>query len=286
MNVQVAVLCDAATDDNGKLNLLGAFIFCAASFITRSVGIALAGGLALGLVWEFRKELIGLIRKNRIVVIILVIIVVGVAIFSRQLGLDHYTGVFTKQFAEGVGFADLLKWHFTEWTEIGLNTSIVKWVPYLPPVLAQAGVIILGIAFFSIAMYIIFFRKNTIPFIVKAYLCLYTILMFTWPFYDPRFCVPVLPLLIAAVVQVPVSSRRPLLIRGVAYCFIAFYVLLGIVSIGYITYTSLNKPLFARTQANGVYRNEYETVFFGKPQSDTAKKIDPVIVHVLERYNK
>ena len=25
MNVQVAVLCDAATDDNGKLNLLGAF---------------------------------------------------------------------------------------------------------------------------------------------------------------------------------------------------------------------------------------------------------------------
>ena len=25
MNVQVAVLCDAATDDNGKLNILGAF---------------------------------------------------------------------------------------------------------------------------------------------------------------------------------------------------------------------------------------------------------------------
>jgi hypothetical protein len=25
MNVQVAVLCDAATDDNGKMNLLGAF---------------------------------------------------------------------------------------------------------------------------------------------------------------------------------------------------------------------------------------------------------------------
>ena len=25
MNIQVAVLCDAATDDNGKMNLLGAF---------------------------------------------------------------------------------------------------------------------------------------------------------------------------------------------------------------------------------------------------------------------
>ena len=25
MNIQTAVLCDAATDDNGKLNLLGAF---------------------------------------------------------------------------------------------------------------------------------------------------------------------------------------------------------------------------------------------------------------------
>jgi hypothetical protein len=35
MNVQVAVLCDAATDDNGKMNLLGAFDTIYAAAVAR-----------------------------------------------------------------------------------------------------------------------------------------------------------------------------------------------------------------------------------------------------------
>jgi hypothetical protein len=69
------------------------------------------------------------------------------------------------------------------------------------------------------------------------------------------------------------------------YLLVIIYAGFGILSVGYITYTSLNKRIFSRTQANGAYRNEYETYFFGKPQSDTATHIDQAALHVIERYN-
>ena len=60
---------------------------------------------------------------------------------------------------------------------------------------------------------------------------------------------------------------------------------MGVLSVGFLTYTSLSKEKLAKTQANGVYRNEYETYFFGKPLSDTAKKIDTGILSLLKRHN-
>jgi hypothetical protein len=52
-----------------------------------------------------------------------------------------------------------------------------------------------------------------------------------------------------------------------------------------MVYSSFNKEFLAHNQAKGAYRNEYETHFFGKPQSDTARKIDTVALRVLEKYD-
>jgi hypothetical protein len=263
--------------------LLPSLIFCAAAFLTRTVGITLVGAIALGLIWEYRKQLILLIKSNRIIVGVLIAIMIGVSIFSKQLGLTHYTSVFSKQFQEGLGIRTMLDWHFTEWSEITLNTSIVKIAAYLPSSLGSVLFIALGIAFFAFFLYVLFIRKNSIPFIVKAYLALYSLLMFNWPFYDPRFWVPLVPFIVAVLLQADFSKSLPQ--RIVSRLFTAVYMLAGVIAIGFFTYTSLNKEKFAQKQANGVYRNEYETHFFGKVQTDTAKKIDPVILNVLKRYD-
>jgi hypothetical protein len=272
------------TQSNKILFLLLAFVFCGLAFLTRTVGIALLAALLSGLAWKYRQQLILLIKNNKILIGIAAVMVVVVILFSKQFGLDHYTGVFTKQFTEGVGFADILKWHFTEWTEIILNTSIVKLFPYIGAPAARLCFLIAGILIFAGFVYLLFIRKNNIPFIVKAYLFFYTLLMFNWPFYDPRFWLPVLPFIIGVILQQPLFTNKGWT-RVVFYPLAAFYILMGVVSAGYLTNTSLNKKLFARTHANGVYRNEYETVFFGKPQSDTAKVTDPVILSVIKRYN-
>lgn len=263
--------------------LLPAFGFGALAFLTRSVGVTLIAALFAGLLWEYRKQVAILVRKHRILIVIVVLLFAGVIIFSKQLGLDHYTGVLNKQFDEGASFSKILRWHFTEWTEITLNISIARVESVWHSSLVGSLFMIVGIICFAGAVYLVFIRKNKIPFIVKAYLAFYTLLMFNWPFYDPRFWVPVVPLFIAALSSL-IPGKLPLQ-KFTLSAYGIGYTLIGLLAIGYYSYTSFNKELLAQKQANGMYRNEYETHFFGKPLSDTAKQVNQEFLHVLERHD-
>jgi hypothetical protein len=125
-------------------------------------------------------------------------------------------------------------------------------------------------------IYICFIKKSPLPFVVRAYLFFYMLLLFNWPFPDPRFWVPILPL-VAAVISQTSFSFRPAF-RAIAFSYLLMYTLLGLVSLGFITYTSLNKKEFSKNQAKGVYRNEYEMHFFGKTLSDTSTHVDQNLV--------
>lgn len=266
------------SENKRLLFLLGAFVLGGFAFLTRSVGITLFAALVTGLLWQYRKELILLVQKNKVLVLLVVLAAIGVVVFSKQLGLNHYTGVFSKQKEGGLSFGAILKGHFIEWTEICSNLSIAKVGNYIHG--ASLLFMLVGIVIFSGFIFLLFFRSKNVPFIVKAYLFFYSLLMMNWPFYDPRFWVPVLPLIAAVVAQ---YFRRP---GGVKTVVFAIYFLIGIVSVGYLTYTSLNRKIFVRTQANGVYRSEYEAFFYGKPLSDSARPADPNIVDILRRYDR
>ncbi len=263
--------------------LIGAFALGGLAFLTRSVGLSLAAALIAGLIWEYKAALKSLIIKNKILVILIIVTITGVLLFSKQLGLDHYTGVMSNQFDEGVTMKKTITGHFIEWAEIGFNFSIVK-VPFLPAHVTEVIFLICGIIFLCIIFYTLFFQRLKIPFVVKAYLVFYTVLMFNWPFYDPRFWVPVLPLVIYIItINTKINSFALKTLLGI---YLLGYTVMGIASIGYMTYTSFNKKVMVKKHANGVYRNEYETYFFGKPQSDTATSSDPFILSIIERYNK
>jgi hypothetical protein len=111
---------------------------------------------------------------------------------------------------------------------------------------------------------------------VSVYLVLYSVLIFSWPFFDVRFWIPAAPLVVMILLQgLPV---RMLLIR----VMVVLYIVAGLGAVGYSTYTAFNKRALARNQAGGRYRNEYETHFFGKPLQDTVTPVDPYVLHVLE----
>ncbi|MGV3767347.1 MAG: hypothetical protein ACO1NW_14530 [Chitinophagaceae bacterium] len=270
------------TQEKKILPLLLAFACGALAFFTRTVGVTLIAALVAGIMWEYRQQIIQLVKKHKVILIALAVLVVLVIVFSKFLGLDHYTGVLTKQFDEGAQVTRVFKWHLTEFTEIGLNTSIARLNTIFSPTASSIIFISIGVLYLAGYIYLLFIRRNNIPFVVKAYLLFYTLLMFNWPFYDPRFWVPVVPLFIALVCQVKITTVKW---RRLSYVLIVPYVVSGIAAIGYMTYTSFNKEVLARKQANGVYRNEYETYFFGKPLSDTAKKTDAYLLDVLKRHN-
>jgi hypothetical protein len=209
--------------------------------------------------------------------------VVAVIVFSKQLGLNHYTDVFSRQFVKGVTLPEMLEWHFSEWGEIFINISVLKIIPFLPSPFGKWLFILIGIIMVAGFIYICFI-KSRIPFIVRAYLFFYIVLMFNWPFPDPRFWVPVIPLIAAVIAQSSFSAGKWVKVP-LTFLFIV-YAGFGLLSMSYMTYTSLNKKVLARNQAAGVYRNEYETHFFGKPLSDTATRVDPFVLSVLNRFDK
>ena len=264
--------------------LVAAFAAAALAFVTRSVGLALAAALAVGLIWEFRLQLMELVRRNRSLFAVIIVVFAGVVIFSKQLGLNHYTGVFGKQFREGLTLGKMLRWHFTEWSELCLNMPGIKLEAYFGAGPVGIFLFIAGIFFFSGFVYLLFFRKNDIPVIAKTYLLFYSVLMFDWPFYDPRFWVPVVPLI--AVVFCTLPFRKPGWRRMFAGGWVTVYALPGILWVLYFTYTSVSAKTMAKTQASGAFRNEYETVWYGKPLSDTAKHMDPAALEVIRRYDR
>jgi len=63
------------------------------------------------------------------------------------------------------------------------------------------------------------------------------------------------------------------------------YLTTGVFALTYYTFTSFNKQAISVRQDAGIWRNEYETYFFGKPLSDTASRVDPVALKWLKKMN-
>jgi hypothetical protein len=267
-----------------KIQLLFfSLVFTWLAFVTKTVGITLVGAIALGLIWEFKEAQLAFLKKNKILVgSILVLLTAALVFFSRFLGINHYANVLSEHFKEAPFFTRM-EWRFKEWGELFLNTPSNKVIDHVAKI-GKYGFELAGVVIFTWFMFKLYFRKNDIPFFIKAYFLFYCIIIFNWPFNDPRFWVPVMPVMAAIVLQLPLGENK--LTRFLSTSLLVVYISLGVFASGYMVYTSFNKKEFAKNQARGVYRNEYEIHFFGKPLADTATKVDSNIVIFLRKYDK
>jgi hypothetical protein len=265
-------------------HLLFALLLALLATITRTIGITLFAAIFFSLAMEYKMQIVGLLKKNRFVIVAFILCVILVIVFSKPLGLNHYLEAITKQFKEGVHYSNILIWHFSEWGEILLNNPRAKLIGILPHPFGFWLFFLSGILGISGFIYICLIKKSGIPFIVKSYLFFYIFLMFNWPYPDPRFWVPIVPLIAAVIVQNIFSEKRA--IKGTRVLFFVIYSLLGIAAISYMTYSSLNKKELSKTQESGIFRNEYEIHFFGKPLSDTVTVINHNLVNFLNKYDR
>jgi hypothetical protein len=264
--------------------LVSAFAFAGLAFLTRTVGISLAPVLLAGVAWEHKNALKKNIRRNGLWILsVLLLIIVLLLVFSKFLGLDHYMDVLSRQRQGGAGAGEVILRHLEEWGQLFLNVPLGKIGVYLPGRAAEGLTLLAGICIFALILYIFLLRQAAIPLFIIIYLVTYSLIIFNWPFYDPRFWVPVLPLVTAIILQAPLYKVS--FGKAAGYIVFVVYCLMGGVAVGYSLFTEFNKKAFARTQAKGIYRNEYETYFFGKPLSDTATHIDPYVLHVLKSYD-
>lgn len=268
------------------LHLLLAFAFCILTVLTRTVGISLLPALVLGVLYQYRNELKVVVQKNKLLLLAIVVAgIAGLVLAASQLKITDYTSLLKDHFEKGVGnfFGENLKNHFTELTEVFLNMPSSKLMGYIPGGLGPVVFVVLGVCLFAWLMYITFAKRSNIPFYIRMYLLFYSLIILNWPYYDPRFWVPVLPLLVVVILQTPFNSKGWL--KGVSRLYLVGYLTLGLFAAAYSLYVGLDKERFAQKQANGVYRNEYETKFFGKPQTDTATHMDAEVLNILKKYD-
>ena len=202
----------------------------------------------------------------------------------KPLGITHYVAVLSEHSKEA-SLSRRIGWRLTEWGEMFINTPSNKLIESPAGEYGRLAYEAFGLIIFCWFVYILYFRKNNIPFFIKAYIFLYCMIMFNWPFSDPRFWVPIMPIIGAVILQTLFSGENKILkysSRVLAIVYIGF----GALACGYMIHTSLDKKALAKTQARGVYRSEYEIHFFGKPLSDTVTtKPDTAVISILKRYD-
>lgn len=274
------------TKKKSFLHLILAFVFCILTVLTRTVGISLLPALVLGVLWEYRAELTRIVKKNKLLVLAIVVAGIAGVIFSAsKLKITDYTSLLKGPLEKGVGnfFAENFKNHFSDLTEVFLNMPANKVTGYIPGGAGPALFVVLGVACLAWVLYNTFSKRSKIPFYIRMYLLFYVIIIMNWPYYDPRFWVPILPLLVVVILQTPFNSKGWL--KGVSRLYLGVYLALGLFAAVYSLYIGLDKERFAQKQAAGIYRNEYEIEFFGKPVSDTAVHVDPEVLNILKKYD-
>lgn len=264
--------------------LLLSFILVIVAMITRAIGAALMFALLVQFIWDSRELFIAKTKRWKIVIGVIVTGGIILFLFTKIPALKHYTEAFWKNEIENTNFGNLYSMHFKEWGQLLLNVPISKIENSFSVAFAGAFFLIVGILAFLVFVYVVFRVRSKIPTVIIIYISIYTIIIFNWPMYDPRFWVPILPFIISILIQQPMGKfKLAKFFRRVA---IFAYLLIGLFGFGYSLNTQFHKETFARNQANGVYRNEYEIHFFGKTLSDTATHIDAGVVELLDKVDR
>ncbi|NML20154.1 hypothetical protein HHL16_04685 [Pseudoflavitalea sp. G-6-1-2] len=266
-----------------------AFVFSILTVLTRTVGVSLLPALVLGVLYQHRQEIGRIIKKNKLLIIVCIVVMLVALVvlffFAKQLKISDYTGLLNERLGGGLGsFIGVnLQNHLRELGEVLVNLPSGKLLEHLPPAAGMALFVALGAGTLLWILYALFAKSSQVPFYIKMYLLFYSFIILNWPYYDPRFWVPVLPLLVAVLLRTPFN--RWTWLKWLSRIYLAVYIALGVFAAGYALKVGFNKEEFAKKQASGVYRNEYETYFFGKPQSDTATTFDGNVEQILKKYN-
>jgi hypothetical protein len=158
---------------------------------------------------------------------------------------------------------------------------IGKLKSYMPEGIINGIFLLAGMTLLAWFIFALIKSRKTTPAVIIIYLILYSLVIFNWSHFDPRFWVPVLPFIAGIILQTPLPKWSKIALPVV---FIA-YSLMGIAAFGYSFYTQFNKKAFARIQANGIFMNEYEVHFFGKTLSDTTTIVKPNVLSLLKKYD-
>lgn len=271
---------------NKKISFMaGLLIFAFLAIITRTIGVLLIFSMVLTLILQKKNTNRGKAQALRILLLATTLCLILVVLFSTFFRINDYVNLMLSFFeTDPTGFwMTNIRWHLADLAEIFINTSQFK-INFVNTGIKEAFFIVAGVFSLIYFLQLLIKKKKDIPIVIIIYLLGYIIIVFNWPTYDARFWVPVIPLLITVVLHTPVSAN-PYLHYGFFSWKLA-YICLGAFVIGYYSYLTFNKSAFAERHDAGIWKNEYETYFFGRSIDNRNTKPRPYILYILDTYDR
>ena len=269
--------------------LAAALVFAWASWMLRSVGVVLGPAILLAVLPPIATWGAGYkaLRSRPRVAIGLAGGVLGIVALMLWLGINSdYFDQFTDRYGRGE-WSSTLRWTIMatcrEWGEIFLNMPVQRLralVPFGRDLIMIAGTVGLVAVLVGIWRH----RRSFGP--AEALVITYLALLLVWPSDDARFWIPVLPLLLGYAWLAVAPLARWRLGRYVLGLYLAWFLLLGVLALGFSTRLSLSSAEeFAATYGTGTLRPAYEAAL-GTRDLDGLKWPAPQAYRMIIRYGR
>jgi len=271
---------------NNKIVYLALLIvFGFLAILTRTIGVLLFFSMGLALIFGkkdiLRKRIPGLTALLVAITLFFLIII----LFSNFFRVGDYVDLVFPFFKNDPAAFLLtnIRWHLSDWAELFINTSQFK-IAFLSAGIKAPIFLLSGFVFMAYFLGVLIRARKTMPAVIIIYLLGYIAVIFSWPTYDARFWVPVLPLLLAVILQQ--ANHESGYFRYALFAWKAIYVTFGIVAIGYYSYLTFNKKAFSERHDAGIWENEYKVHFWGSPLFDSSNAVREYPLRVLDKYDR
>jgi len=259
--------------------VVAALIFALAAITVRRIGVSLIPPLLFILVCNPQSRLRSkaLSRRSKLIIgLVLAFVGIGTAgIVAKTSTLSDFSGVVSKS---GI-LAMLLRicsYRLTELGELFVNLPKSKIPTVIHVILPSIGCLLFLLTLGGLAAK----RREAGP--TEVFLICYVVILFVWPYYDVRFWLPVIPLLIA---YSALSVKRVRLPRGVVMIYCLVFAVFGFVAIAYSTRISFAGSSFPDKYGDGSLRPTYCAAFQSCPDGADTKKVNAKALRLLQEYN-
>jgi len=257
--------------------LIAIVVLVIASVCIRRIGVALIPALLYTVIFPSNRGLYLRLSVGSKATILLVAASFGAAI----VWVVRTTSTF-------MDFSSILRAHTAMDSALGILIFRLKElgeiavnVPYVAlPWMVQDSIPLIGILAFALVFAGVAWRKERG--VIETYFISYVALILVWPFYDPRFWLPVIPFLIAYSGLALKRLARAELATQILEGYVMMFVIVGLVTLASNTAVSYSVSRFADAYGAGQYHSTYCAVWHCS-ESDSAE-VDLDALHLLHYY--
>jgi hypothetical protein len=233
-----------------------------------------------------KKEWLVWVRQRMIATLCIVLVLVAIFVFIvTQPKFITYLSYFLGPLIDDpITFVTKnIRMHLMDWAELFFNIPLSKTGFLLPPFWGGILYFLAGIFFLVFVFRKMFINRKNVPWSVKTYIIVYTLLIFNWPFFEARFWLPLISFIAAIILQKSEDPKSRYSRTELIYA--CCHVLSGIFVLSYYTNLSFNHEALVNKHDAGKWKREYESHFGMKSDADSAT-MNRKALYLLEKYDR